>query len=91
MTATAHLPALWGFTVIKMSFTFEKFCENLNARYNVEVIQMFHENFFDLESFLDDLYERPDPKTFNINHVFQVRIESEHVCYRQDFHVEAES
>ena len=36
-------------------FTFEKFCEIFNTRNNVEVIQMFHENFFDLESFLNDL------------------------------------
>ena len=34
---------------------------------------MFHENFFDLESFLNDLYDKPDPKTVNINHVFQVK------------------
>ena len=30
-------------------FTFEKWCENLNTRNNVEFIQMFHENFFDLK------------------------------------------
>ena len=54
-------------------FTLEKYCEILNASNNVEVIQMFHENFFDLESFLNDLYDRPDLKTFNINYVFQVK------------------
>ena len=57
----------------KNIFTFEKCCEILNNINNVEVIQMFHENFFDLESFLNDLYDRPDPKTVNINHVFQVK------------------
>ena len=54
-------------------FTFEKCYEIFNTRNNVEVIQMFHENFFDLESFLDDLYDRPDPKIVNINHVLQVK------------------
>ena len=34
---------------------------------------MFHENFFGLESFLNDIYGIPDPKTVNINHVFQVK------------------
>ena len=52
---------------------------------------MFHENFFDLESFLNDLYERPDPKTVNINHVFQVKKQSAGIVYRQEFHGEAES
>ena len=34
---------------------------------------MFHEKLFDLESFLNDLYNRTDPKTINTNHVFQVK------------------
>ena len=34
---------------------------------------MFHENFFDFESILNYLYERPDPKNVNINYVFQVK------------------
>ena len=34
---------------------------------------MFHEKFFGLESFLNDLYYIPDPKTVNINHVFQMK------------------
>ena len=54
-------------------FTFEKCCEILNARNNVEVIQMFHEIFFDLESLLNDFYDRPYLKTVNSNHVFQVK------------------
>ena len=53
-------------------FSFEKWCETFNTRNNVEVIQMFHENFFNLESYLNDLYNIPDTKTVNINHVFQV-------------------
>ena len=32
----------------KYFFTFEKCCEILNTSKNNEVIQMFHENFFDL-------------------------------------------
>ena len=34
---------------------------------------MFHENFFDLESLLDDPFDRPYPKSFNINNIFQVK------------------
>ena len=60
-------------------FTFEKCYEILKTIKNVEVIQMFHENFFDLGSFLDDIYDRSDPKTVNINHVFQVKKESAHI------------
>ena len=30
-------------------FTFDNYCEFLNARNNFEVIQMIHENFFGLE------------------------------------------
>ena len=52
---------------------------------------MIHEKFFDLASFMDDLYDRPDPKTVNINNVFQVKKESAHIGYLQDFHGEAES
>ena len=55
-------------------FNFEKCCENLNTRNNIEVIQISYEKFFDLESFLNDLYDRPDPKNVNINHIFQVKI-----------------
>ena len=47
---------------------------------------MFHEKFFDLELFLNDLCNIPDPKTFNINHVFQVEKESSHIGYHQEFH-----
>ena len=60
-------------------FPFEKCCEILNSRNNVEVIQMLHENFFDLESFLNNHYDIPDPKTVNINHAFQVKKESAHI------------
>ena len=42
-------------------------------------------------SFLDDLYDRPDPKTVNINHVFQVKKESAHIGYRQEFHGKSDS
>ena len=60
-------------------FNFEKFCEILNTSKNIEIIQTFHEKLFDLASFLDDLYNIPDPKTVNINHVFQVKNESEKI------------
>ena len=43
-----------------------------------------------MESFLNDLYDKTDPKTVNINHVFQVKKESAHIGYRQKFHGEAE-
>ena len=43
-------------------FTLDKCCRSLNTINNGEVIQMLHESFFDLKSFLDDLYYRPDPK-----------------------------
>ena len=72
-------------------FTFEKCCEVLNTSKNVEVIQIFHEKFFDFVSFMDDLYNRPDPKTFNINHVFHVKKGLAHIWYCQEFHSEAES
>ena len=75
----------------KKFFTLERCCEILNTRNNVEVIQMFHEHFFDLVSFMDDLYDRTDPKIININHVFQVKKESAHIGYCQEFHGEAES
>ena len=71
--------------------TFEKCCEIFNTSRNVEDIQMFHEKFFDLESFLDDLYDRPDPKTVNITHVFRMKKELAHIGYCQEFHGEAES
>ena len=47
---------------------------------------MFHEKLSDLESVLDDLYDKPDPKTVNINHVFQVKKESANIGYGQEFH-----
>ena len=72
-------------------FTFDKCCENLNTSKNVEVIKMLHENFFDLGSFLNDLYYRPDTKTFNINNIFQFKKDLAHIGYRQDFYGEAES
>ena len=50
-------------------FTFDKLYDILNNRNNVEVIKMFHENFFELGSLLNIIYDRPDPKTVNINHV----------------------
>ena len=34
---------------------------------------MFHQNFFDLESILNDIYDRPDTKTVNINHVLHMK------------------
>ena len=43
----------------------------LNTINNVEGIQIFNEEIFYLESFLNNLYDRSDPKTVNINHVFQ--------------------
>ena len=63
----------------------------LNTINNVEFIQMFHENFFNLELFLDDIYDIPDPKTVNINNVFQMKEEWVHTGYSQYFHGEAES
>ena len=50
-------------------FNFDKCCEILNTINTVEFIQMFHENFFDSVSLLDDLYDLPDTKTVKINHV----------------------
>ena len=38
-----------------------------------------------------DLYDIPDPKNFNINHVFQVKKGSAHISYHQEFHGEAKS
>ena len=52
-------------------FTFENCCEILNTSNNFEVIKMFYQNFFDLKSFLNDLYGIPYPKTANINHATQ--------------------
>ena len=52
---------------------------------------MIHENFLYLESFLNELYNIPDPKTVNINHVFQVKKESAHIGYFQELHSEEES
>ena len=52
---------------------------------------MFHEKFFGLLSFLGDLYYRPDSKTVNINHIFQVKKESSQIGYHQDFHGKVES
>ena len=43
---------------------------------------MFHENFFDLVSFLDDIYDTPDPKTVNTNHGLHVKKGSAHIVYR---------
>ena len=63
----------------------------MNTINNNEVIQISHENFFDLELFLNGLYNRPDTKTVNINHVFQVKKELAHIGYHQEFHGEAES
>ena len=52
---------------------------------------MFHENFFDLESFLNDLYGRPNIITVKINNVFQVEKESAKNGYLQQLHCETES
>ena len=30
---------------------------------------------------MDDLYDRPDTKTVNINHVFQLKKDLEHISY----------
>ena len=46
----------------KRVFTFEKFCEILNTINTVGVIQMFHQKFFDLKSFLYDLCKILDTK-----------------------------
>ena len=51
-------------------YTFEKCYKFFNTSKNVEVIQMFHEKVFDLESSRDDIYDIPDPKTVNINNLF---------------------
>ena len=51
---------------------------------------MFHEEFFELGSFLNDLYDRPDPTTFKVNHAFQVKKELAHLGYCQEFHGESE-
>ena len=75
----------------QISLLFDKCCEIFNTRNNVEVIQIFHEKLFYLESFLNDLYNIPNPKTVNINHVFQVKKESAHIGYQQEFYGEAES
>ena len=54
-------------------FNFDNRYEILDTGNNVEVIQMFHKNFFDLESFLNDIYDRPGPRNVNINYVFQTK------------------
>ena len=72
-------------------FTFQKGCGTLNSTKNVEVIQIFHENFFDLVSFLDDIYGILDPKNVNINHFFQVKKDLACIGYHQEFHGEADS
>ena len=54
-------------------FTFDNCCEIFNTSNNVEVIQMFDENFFDLKSLLNDICNRPDPKNVITNHVLQMR------------------
>ena len=51
---------------------------------------MSNENFFDLVYFLDDFYDRPSPKTVNINHFFQLKKDLAHIGYCQEFHGEAE-
>ena len=63
----------------------------MNTRNIVEVIKMFHEKVFDLESFLNDLYVRPYPKNVNTNNVLQVKKALAHIGYWQEFHGEAES
>ena len=75
----------------KSVFTFKKFYGNLNTRKNAEVIQILHGKLFDLESIMDDIYDRPDLKIVNANHVLQVKKESAHIDYSQEFHGEADS
>ena len=72
-------------------FTFEKCCENLNTSNNVEFIQMPHENFSDLELFLNDICNIPDPKTVNINFILLVKKERTPIGYCQEFCGDAES
>ena len=52
---------------------------------------MFHENIFYLESFLGDLYNIPDYKNANINHVFHVKNYLAHINYCQELHGKADS
>ena len=63
----------------------------MNTSNNVEVIQTYHENFFDLESFLNDLYNITDTETVKINNLFQVKKKSSHIGYHQEFHDKVES
>ena len=72
-------------------FIFEKCCGIFNTRNNVEVIQLFHEKLFDLESLLNYIYDRHNPKNINANRVLQVKNKSTHIGYCQEFHGEAES
>ena len=51
--------------------TFEKFFENFNTSNNVEVIQILHDNVFEL--FLNDVCNRSDTKSVTINNFFQVQ------------------
>ena len=62
----------------------------LNTRKNVEFIQMSHENFFDLGSFLDDLYyDRPDPKKCQHPSCLPgKKVFGTHWLYCQEFHYE---
>ena len=40
---------------------------------------------------MDDIYNRPDTKTVNINNVFQVKNDLSHIGYCQHLHGKAES
>ena len=75
----------------KVFLTFEDWCEVLNSSNNVEVIQMYHEKFFDLELFLNDICNIPDPKTVNINLILLVKKERTPIGYCQEFCGDAES
>ena len=70
-------------------YNFDKCCEISNTIINVEVIQISHLKI-DLASLLNDIYAIPDPKTVNINHVFQVKKYLAHIGYHQELHDEAE-
>ena len=51
---------------------------------------MFHEHFFELELFLNDIYDRPDPKTVNTNHVLKAEKDPAYIGYHQELHGDTE-
>ena len=90
ITWTAHLTELRCCNRSKISLVLRS-AVNFFSSQNVKVIQIFHEIFFELEQLLNDRYNRPDTKTVNINHVFQLKKQLVHIGYHPDFHGEAES